>query len=138
MGYIQSILYCLIRKEKNQSMNTINNYFVSICIILILSSIISTIIKLRRTSNLSSINLSWIWKIGMLVLIIGISVLLFNIKNVYNNINENSDKVLVAKEVKNSIIYSFYYILMFITSIIAWISLKRYRQYIYNSKNDIN
>ena len=119
-------------------MNTINNYFVSICIILILSSIISTIIKLRRTSNLSSINLSWIWKIGMLVLIIGISVLLFNIKNVYNNINENSDKVLVAKEVKNSIIYSFYYILMFITSIIAWISLKRYRQYIYNSKNDIN
>jgi len=95
---------------------------------------ISTIIKLRNSNELTSVNLSWVWKVGLIVLAIGVSVLIFNFNNIYANINDLSEKDIVAKDIKKSIVFSFNFILLFITSIIAWFSLKKYRQYLFNLK----
>jgi len=113
----------------------LSNYSIFICAIVTIGIILSILNKLKNTNNVSNVNLSWLWKIGFLILIIGIGVLVLNINNIYDHIDEKSEKAFVAKEVKKSIVFSFYYILLFFVSIIAWFSLKKYRQHLFNLKS---
>lgn len=116
-------------------MNLLLSYSsILICIIILSALIISTIMRLRKSENLADINLSWIWKTGICTLIIGTGVQIFNVIHIFDSINEMSDADVISSHIKDSLVLSFYFIIITISSIVAWYSMKIYRQYLFNQR----
>lgn len=110
----------------------LNNLILISSIVVFLITLIKSIRKLYSATNTYKVNLSWIWKMGLIILLIGIAIQFFNYINIFNELQENPNaEDLIKEEIKSSLIYRSCYVGIFILSIILWFILKKYSFFIF-------
>jgi len=101
----------------------------------LIAIVVSKVRQLNSTNDLVNVNLTWAWKLGLLILIIGIGLQVLNYNSIYEKVKSYGPNDILAGEIKKSLIYSFCFIGLFIVSIISRIGLVKYRQYLVNTVN---
>lgn len=112
---------------------TLNSITLIICVMSVIAIVFSKVRQLNSTNDLVNVNLTWVWKLGLLFLVIGIGLQILNYNSIYEKVNkayESND--ILAGDIKKSLIYSFCFIALFIVSIISGVVLVKYRQYLFN------
>ena len=117
----------------------LSNSVVLICALALVLVNMWLAVRLNFSNNLNDIKLYWILVVGVITLIAGFSVQLFNMATIYEEVAaDSSSQEEIASEIKASFMYSVYFICLFGLSIIAWTGMKVYRQKLYNDSNPLD
>lgn len=111
---------------------TLNSITIIICVMSVIAIVFYKVRQLNSTNDLVSVNLTYVWKLGLLFLVIGIGVQILNYNSIYEKVKPYGSNDLLAGDIKKSLIYSFCFLALFIVSIISGVGLVKYRQYLFN------
>ena len=111
---------------------TLSIVALSICVFILLYVNIRTVRELNTSADPSGVGLSSMWKTGILFLLIGFVVQGFDFSNIFESITDESKKEEIAKLIKQNLIYSLGFVLMFVICLVNLVVLKNYRQAVYN------
>jgi len=104
-----------------------NTLILLFCILILLLGNIRVLNKLKKSINKKAINLSSIWKIGLLIFLTGIITTLFTFSNIYDLIGDKTDINQITPLIKENLISAIKFLFLSIFSILNWSLLKKFR-----------
>lgn len=92
--------------------------------------------KIIRSKGQLNLKFYFVWGMGLIILLFGVLIQLWDFSEVFNSIKSGADAHVVAEVIKSSLLFGMAYLFLFILSLISIPVLKYISQRVFNTWND--